>query len=207
MTARSVFTFEAPGGRPVFSALSNGKIICNEKHSEFPPKPLNWCNHIQKAAVLRWDAQAIWVSGQEQWDSFYLEIPMFPNDNLWASVELIKVDSKTPVYAVDWHECPTNLNHATRLCYLNPGEGRNVIRQVLVEYMWADRFRVKSCKAGHHNYSAEMRWQQDTKSGSSRLAPQYWSVYTTEQCLTCRIGDPSSDPSLIPDTQKTVWNR
>jgi hypothetical protein len=187
-------------GLHTFTLRTSGHIYCDECDEV-------WCNHVKQAMVKRWDAAAIWDKPD---DSEYpremeLQIPMFPTFNIWTQVKLyFPEDTPVPRYRVVW------IDHAPvwpTICFINPGEGRNIIRASLVDYMLGDSNKQKECSAPHHGFQAQTIWERETREGNSKLWPQLWSVYTTGKCLTCSKIDPSSDPDLVPPNQKTgVWN-
>lgn len=184
-----------------FVLRSSGYIECGE--CDFA----KWCEHNEILTRERGDRRAIWTNTSDELpESLFLEIPMFPSENFWKKVRL-KLDENMPRYAVHWRPPlhPDNAE-APLIMFLNPGEGRNVIRTVLVEYMLYSMKPDAECKAGHHGYIAQIAWENDMKT--SRKTVQLWSVYTTDMCLTCLVNMNVTDPDLIPDRQGSgVWNR
>lgn len=188
------------GGIHSFSFLPSGHIRCEECGTDL------WCVHIKQAMVKRWDATAIWdkPDNSEYAPQLNLQIPMFPTENLWTEVKLFfPQSSPVPRYRVAW--CGLNSDWVT-ICFINPGEGRNIIRSSLVDYMMGDIHKQTECSAPHHGFQAQRRWEIETTKGNSKLWAQLWSVYSTGYCLTCKDINPS-DPDLVPPEQRTgVWN-
>lgn len=175
------------------------------------PTETLWCEHIQHAMVKNWDAAAIWDKDPavEYRRTIHLAIPVFPTSRLWTDVTLEITEFAALSYQVLW-EAPleSGVTHTIVLCYLNPGEGRNVIRQTLIERMWIDFDPKAECEAGQHKLSAQLNWQRHMESPKNRLyAAERWSVWVDRRCLWCRSHDPMNTPDdLVPDQEKTVWN-
>lgn len=191
------FNSNGPDSLYTFQLRTSGHIYCEECDEV-------WCNHTKQAIIKRWDAAAIWdkPDDSEYPREFNLQIPMFPTTNLWTEVKLY-LPENTPVlrYRVVWPEkdWPT-------ICFINPGEGRNIIRTSLLDYMLGDPTRQKECSASHHGYNAQHVWENDTKPKNKNVWPQMWSVYTTGLCLVCKNVNPTN-PDLVPPNQRTgVWN-
>lgn len=179
--------------------MSTGQIRCSECNS-------TWCNHIKKAVVNAWDQAAVWDKPENEMPSdLVFFIPMFPADSLWTEVTLIPVEGSVPRYEVQWDNPLRKIkNHFETICYINPGEGRAVIRSTLYEYMLADPKRLKECIAEHHGYAAQKRWEQDAKGNKHHA--QLWSVYTKGECLYCAQILSQTDDIVPPRQGSGVFN-
>jgi hypothetical protein len=165
-----------------------------------------WCEHIEILTANGADQEAIWREDGMTHGQVNLEIPMFPSENIWTSVILTPYGTKFPRYVVEWETDPNSPGSTVFICYLNPGEGRSVIRSVLWDRMWGNKRRRKECVMPHHSYLAQVLWTRDMKLLDTipRKAAQIWSVYYTGQCLHCALNDGLGD-DLVPDREGNVW--
>lgn len=165
-----------------------------------------WCNDIALALTEMTDAALIWEHDPNQLPSdMLLEVPVFPTNNFFELVTLIPID-KQQRYDVTWRPDPVDMTWFS-LGYLNPGESRRTIRELLIEQMWANWPEQLACNASHHNVTAEAIWQQETRPNNKNRFVQFWSVYRTGTCIYCKTHDPSSDPSLVPERQGSgTWS-
>lgn len=184
-----------------FFVTSEGAIeclTCKEENTH----GVYWCDHIQDNVLNHRDYQAIWRNGLEPVE-FDLEIPMFPTEGLWAKVTLSK-DQKFDRFLVEWK--------TMFVCYLNPGEGRKVIRSILWEKCttYLNKMAVSigkppDCSSSSHSMSAQLKWEKSTTNG--RFNAQRWSLYTTKMCIQCNHDALSIGDDLAPPRQKFgVWS-
>lgn len=168
-----------------------------------------WCRHVSVGVQLGGDSEAIWKKDPDVEYPLVvdLEIPMFPSQGFWTTVNLERVEPQPytlPRFQVMWVNDRPDWNTKEFICFLGPGEGRRTIRQVLIEHMLS--FDIGECKAAHHGLGAQRRWLRDMREVKTKRVQQ-WSVYTTYQCLECRKSNAAHDPDLIPDQQRTnVWS-
>lgn len=197
-----------------FQFDETGNVSCPE-HTAMS----SWCDHIQKAMVQILDSKVIWNHSppdSELLDQFDLQIPMFPVTGQFVTVRLTKDlqarDAGIPRFYVDWDN-PLWTSATTQfITYVNPGEGRMVIRDALWQKCMVEREIVgyTECKASHHGLNAQKKWEEHQRS--TTLGPaEIWSVYETLWCLHCRAfsgsGSDGFDPDLVPDGAKTgVWS-
>ena len=158
----------------------NGHIRCTTCDSL-------WCAHTEAQVVDHSDSVVIWnrsATTEPLVAEMSLAIPMFPTVNLWTTVQLVLDLTFAARYEVHWNRA---LGEFVQIGSINRGEGRRVIREMLVEHMYGDRARPDQCEAGIHFLKAEKNWQ------ASRFSPQRaawdWCVYTTGMCLTCLISN------------------
>lgn len=169
--------------------------------------PLVWCQHLADACRTRTDCAAIWFfPGWEitELAERELSIPIFPTMDLWTAVNLVPHE-RFRRYAVYWTH-----GHATNdlpefVTNVSPGEGRQVIRMSLIEYM-IGKIDVKTteCKAGHHGVQAQSIWEVHMRQDNTAV-PEFWSVFTTDMCVDCQKNLGSFD-DLVPDKERNVWN-
>lgn len=196
----------------LFRLREDGHIVCLE---HFADTTVTWCSHLEHAMRNRGDSGGIFGK-TDLTIAFDLMIPMFPSADLWTQVELQVTnpigDQKR--WRVMWFDCPTIPNNqdgsakpGMYVCTLNPGEGRNVIREALVEVMYGDSKRTVFCKSAHHGFDAQDEWLTFIRNGKGII--QDWSVYTTGWCLWCtkRFNELMNEASTVPEQQGGVWNK
>lgn len=167
-------------------------------------KPM-WCRHIEYAVLNRHDTQIIWELGVP--DEMPLALPMFPGSDQFTNIMLEKQEEDYKI--VHWIDDPRKVGSAHRgrlITGIQPGEGSQVIRAMLVEQMITDYALSGSkpiCLASHHGPAAEQSWQN--KTASAQYLSSYWSVYTTGQCIYCSTHDPSSDTADLVPANESGW--
>lgn len=169
------------------------------------------CNHVMQYLSSGDDAEMIWQHAPT-WDMsaprWQLNVPVFPSSGQYTFVYLTKTETTFPRYRVEWlDERPKKAGRPHFLAYLNPGEGRNTIRKLLVEYMLGDReFVGRECTAAHHSVVAEQEWQRKLRLQNAILA-DLWHVYIHGWCIHCS-NNTGLDPDLIPAEEKAgVWKK
>lgn len=190
---------------------NSGLITCRHVHDE--PNQV-WCEHMGPCVQAGADADAIWEptgtvgtpdgEGVPVFeDQMRLDIPMFPTVGLWASVTLTLIPRPTmPMYSVEWDH--PNGRDGLLIGHITRGEGRKVIRELMVEFMWAAPDREVECQAAHHGLAAQIEWSKCIND--ERRTREAWSVYIHDWCTYCRVnrGDNSD---LIPAAENTgVWS-
>lgn len=176
--------------------LDGPTITCQEhQHSTNPPP---WCIHLLDAYQKGWDSQLIWRQGQLPIE-IILNIPVFPSEDAWTTVQLYLVENMRR-YRVEWND--------KFLTFLNEGEGRLAIREVLTQQLLAvPEFEKLECQAGHHSFRAEMLWASIKDQDTPQKWANYWSVFTTKWCLFCTKNNPAGNvDDLFPAKEGGVWN-
>lgn len=159
----------------------------------------NWCEHIEIEIKTGEDQKFIWYREEncERRSGILLEIPMFPTVEQWTTVDLsINENAPMPMYTVKWHD--------NFICNVTQGEGRQVIRICLIEYMYSQPDRQMTCSDSSHAFAEQMRWEKDQKS--LQKFAQDWTVFVTRKCISClEKFDPNAmSPDLVPDKQN-AW--
>ena len=177
-----------------FAWTDDGNIRCQSC-----PESPTWCMHVEMLTIENGDAEPIWEMGENE-AMFGLQIPMFPTKDLWARAELVyvgKVDAYT--VGIDTDESTENI----RMGFLHRGEGRNVIRQMILD--WFDgQFGASTnlqCMSASHKVSSEIAWIDAMRDDNKRIL-NYWSVWDTHSCIYCKNGEGDMS-DLIPDASST----
>lgn len=179
------------GSDPAFQFVlhDNGHIACLECRYK---GVTYWCSHLEEAMTKRWDQKAIWENGCNL-SAFKFQIPVFPTKNLWTEVLL---DYRPNQQARIWWK-------GNYVCTINEGEGRNIIRGSLIEYMLGN-VDYSQCKSSTHGWGAQRVWEKDILNPDMRYA-QLWSVFAESMCLTCLQA--LNSPDAVPASENTgVWN-
>lgn len=158
---------------------------------------LNWCPHTEGSVTNRLDSEIIWDFVNWARKSLLVEIPVFPSEGFWESVDLRPDKGTIKRMHIQWPATGEWLG------FLNPGEGRGIIRELMIDFVRSKVSPNTICPAGHHSVEAEAVWQADQKTNRRHI--QMWSLFKTGWCLYCRrYNGTSSD--LIPNEERLgVW--
>jgi hypothetical protein len=182
------------------TVLYSGLLMCS-KHRE-----TDWCQHIQIAVLDGDDAEIIWDPADDVGLPDFIMVPVVPSRKQWARVdfgdglhesEAVKCYLRPETVEIDVQ--PEELDF---LGFLNRGEGRGVLRQMIIDNLQLLVAQKKPiCNSTRHGYKAELLWGEDMKRTWTEVEKiaQYWSVINTQQCLTCSTSHASSWDDLIPD--------
>lgn len=176
-----------------FYWTDDGNIRCQSC-----PESPTWCMHIEMLTTENGDAEPIWLGEEEL--NFDLQIPLFPTSGLWVKARLVYV-GKLNAYKVgiDTEESTENL----RMGYLHQGEGRGVIRNMILDWfdgVFGDNTNLK-CMSASHKPLQEMAWVEAMRDKNKRIK-NLWSVWDTHSCIACTVS-PDSFSDLVPDASST----
>lgn len=187
--------------------ITTGQLKC----TECVGSPI-WCLHVRGLVRDGKDLSNFWPTNDLVAPEYNVNckvyVPVFPDANHWTYVELVAYSGPGGAarYQILWEDYPLKyvdengtISPSPVVGFLNRGEGRQVIRSILIEYMWGDPRRSYECKAAHHGYA-----QQKAFEANIAQTPEYyyeaWSIYMTNQCLVCNTIT-GLDPNLIPASQ------
>jgi hypothetical protein len=193
-----------------WSGIADGLLFSNtgEVFCAFCKEAQKWCSHLQNSMLDYSDSKLIWglFPETESPNEIEIEIPVFPSFDFWEKVSLVRnTTGSNPVKEIFWTEI-TSQDH-TFLGFLNPGEGRQVIRLLLIQQLWINFDIVNSaCLSSTHGPQEQVRWYKQTSPNSNLRPIQFWSVYRTGLCLLC-LKKLNSISDLVPDKEGSVWNR
>lgn len=171
-----------------FWAMPNGHIHCETCGNLNVP----WCEHCEKLVRANGDAEAVWLENRPS--IHHIEVPMFPNLNMWRRTELVfvpRLDAYKMTIAT-----PNMTEPYTVLGFLHEGEGRMVMRSMILDWFVAFAPSDLMCRASSHKFRQEMKWQDDMKDHNKAIV-QRWSVWSNGVCTGCTMADDWAD--LIPE--------
>lgn len=178
-----------------FHLRDDHHIVCDDCASPTGDDVL-WCMHIELLTIENGDADWIW-----SWaPTFEVMIPMFPTSGLWVRASLRLVEKYDAcVVSIETDESTEHI----RMGFLHEGEGRNVIRQMILD--WFDgQFGASTdlkCMSASHKLSSEVVWGDAMRDANKRIL-NFWSVWDTHTCVYCRNGE-GDISDLIPDASST----
>lgn len=179
----------------------DGTVMCGA-HDQLT----DWCEHLADNMISNGDQAIIWdiMEGQEKPEKWDLQIPVFPTNDLFETVTLNKLVSyNTLRWIVEWDIDP--LSPSVTLGLLNRGEGRNVVRRLMVEYMWsATDNQAPQCKASTHSLPQENLYIRETHPSSKHRAMNVWSVWREGMCIPCMV-QTNQLIDLVPDKEGSPW--
>lgn len=182
-------------GPTQYAWTDDGNIRC-----QGCPESPTWCMHVELLTVENGDAEPMWQLFSED-AAFGLQIPMFPTKNLWARASLMYV-GKVDAYKVgiDAEE----FTESIQIGFLHHGEGRNVIRQMILD--WFDgqfgMSKTLKCMSASHKVTAEMYWVEAMQDDNKRIQ-NLWSVWDTHSCIDCNSLAAGDMSDLVPDASST----
>lgn len=198
--------------------MPNGHFQC-ESHGDV------WCQDIKSMIDSYWDAETFWNLVEDWADigTLKVQVPMFPELNIWEEVELIPKESSTTSKVImfevfrtkaafgegndyGWREVP-QLKNDYSLGFLSPGEFIGSLRIMITNWFEVVMHHIRmrqsvgtkfECRSRTHGMSQEAAWKAQLAKG--RSMGEYFIVWKTDQCRSCLSGqaDPSAS-DLIPD--------
>lgn len=171
----------------------------NEGHLMCDLCATQWCSHIEKFIRKMEDAELVW---EKYPDDIEVQVPIVPTANLWANAVLIsRADSITSYGLSLGHPDSSGVDpwgiKSAFIGFVNPGEGRIIFREMILDWFSANHADDEECKAPGHGYHENIRWQKDMRDPQLRLRQQ-WAVYMTGKCLGCTY-DASRNSQFVPN--------
>jgi hypothetical protein len=178
---------------------TTGFIEC--EHADHKAESKLWCEHIEEDMRTGEDVQFFWPENAEQRELITLQMPMFPTSDLWAQVDLEKVDNDfMQMYVVKWIS-PTTLEKVD-ITFLTRGDTRMTIREALWRHCCDDPDREKHCKSSSHGYAQEMHWQNEQRRNPAACI---WCLYQYKQCFAC-VKSMDFD-EFVPEKEGSPWSK
>lgn len=158
---------------------SDGYIYCDDLQPHKDGLEIRthfWCEVLEAQINFGHDSDLLFNDDS----AFYLKVPMFPTDfNLWTEVSCVRTaDDLLRINIGD--VVSTNSKF---LCWLHPGEGIKVIRQILLEHMLGTE-RPDSCTSNSHGMREMQLWQQHMQASHFQMM-EYWCLKEYKMCHAC----------------------
>lgn len=167
-----------------------------------------WCEHIEKWVRDMDDAPFIWMGfSDKSLASADVAVPIVPTADVWELASLRRLDPRKDSVEV-WIKddgANTVVDKDIFIGFLNPGEGRFVLREMLLDWFIGTiqaQIEKQKCSAPGHGYTQTVRWNADMQEGGGVALVQQWTVWSTGRCLGCTF-DPSSAAQFVPDAGPT----
>lgn len=187
-------------GPLMFAESEAGSLLCYRDPPVEPPRDwCNWemnCKHTDLIIKQNQDRYTLW---QHFPGDAEINVPLIQSMGSRTTVtvtsprERWEKDGRAEL-GISGFEFPKE----ETLGWIRRGEGRQVIREVIFSwfYDFIDRARLTDtpliCQDSGHTMNAQMKWQAETEDRRPNNAvrfEQYWSVYSSGQCLGCRFND------------------
>jgi hypothetical protein len=154
-----------------------------------------WCAHLANITRENLDTEFIW--GEENAELVLrqsIQVPIVPTMSMWAEVTLT-LNDRLKAYMVEFD--------SVFIGFIHRGEGRGVLRSMMIDWFRGTDFAAKECIQIGHSYKAQMVWQRDMQPNANegRKFSQQWSVFTTGRCLVCN-GEADDFSDLAPEDDK-----
>jgi hypothetical protein len=179
----------------------NGHLFC-ELHNAVGGKD------IEASIKENLDAGVIWETLRNEDDSsIELQIPLLPTVNIWERVmlnpiRLGKFSSAANAAEIYWNHMGEQSILNADLGYLNPGEGVLIVRSMILDWFFSQRFLISICKASTHGYKEQVVLDSEMKANNERTNMQMLCLKKTGQCFSCCQQKAHLDinmADLIPD--------
>lgn len=161
----------------------------------------NWCDHLSMVLEKNMDGWSLWK--QIDFEQTLFQIPMRPTGGLYAQVQFHRTDNPD---AVKVYCVLETTKRATQLDpfvgFLNRGEGRIHIRQMLISWFEPEvdtRLHGYACTSPNHSFTREMAFQNLARMPDRTvLFENCWRILFQGRCNTCG-GESSHFPDdLVP---------
>jgi hypothetical protein len=160
----------------------------------------SWCNHLQHAIVTSLDAMPSGpISAHVEFVKYpdHMLIPIFPTKGTRDSgfqVVLIGPVEDDGSRAVRLADCMNELNDPELLGWIFPGEGRHVIRSMILEWVRGQYQSTTACKSPvHKNYN----WSKGDKRADPLESRELLDLFTLVkygECSSChQFSDANAD--------------
>lgn len=189
---------------------NSGHLVCDTCASL-------WCGHIETVMHLAKDAPGIeemtmraMLNGHEY---LPISVPLMPTEGIFARVIVMPLVRPNYVAKVYLQSPPNTTSKMIitgddqLLGMITSGEGRKVIRSLLVEFLWpAMESKPTGCKSTLHNY--ERKAILDTFPGRRSAKDKLlmaWANMWYNKCYPCFQDEGAKvdfDPDLIPDVSE-----
>lgn len=158
-----------------------------------PPGSEPWCEHLAKVVTDNKDGEEGMV-----YDLSNVLIPMFPTHGLFT---LASLDPNEKAGGRKIFVNQPNEPQPQFIGFLMPGEGRKVIRAMLIDWAIPNyNPATTQCNSRIHSAPAERYLQRclEAQKGSLGYA-QKWCIITEKLCLMCHDKMNNFDPADVPE--------
>lgn len=173
----------------VVTAVDGNPLVCTQHD-------LEWCKHLEEILSYRSDSQEIFSPDHESVEQWVCVVPIFPTHGLFHSVKLKWIPFPVPALDI------TDIDDDKSYGILAEGDGRAVIREMLIFDLMADRRDNILCKSKSHKFAHEMLLAKHLEDKKWRLIEK-WCILKTGKCHSCLEPGSTEDFSdLVPNKEK-----
>lgn len=156
----------------------------------------NWCEHIQRVVTDGLDATSVWDHVISNPTLPNVTVPILPSKNLWLTVQLLRpenpVGSITSAKVKISHPKPIPRRPESEevLGFIAEGEGRNVLRQMLLDWFEPlvppdGHVLSDGCKNLHHSPSTQYKLVNEVRGSQVNKFANAWTNYHFQKCIIC----------------------
>jgi hypothetical protein len=196
-------------------AHNNGNLAC-EAHDGAV-----YCHHIEQVIEKGWDTEPLWSFFQGSLGKpgygMICSVPIAGEYDLWIVTNLVTTEMKhaLEIQGIGPDHSWLEVSHADSsiifdgdpffLGYLNKGEGRRVLREILDNWLFTQP--NGQCKNRSHSFAAQLDYEKRQKTPEGRRIC-WWFYVLTGQCPECVIGEGADISDLVPDAgePKRPWS-
>lgn len=166
-----------------------------------------WCTHIRDIIQRGEDASSMWEEfHSEQWD--LVSIPLVPTDSIHI-VTILEPISEEIDYAlsVSVHlpgDTPSKLSPF--LGHINEGEGRSVIREMIIDWFEPEVEKPQEkCLSHRHDRSRDYHLYKHLNGNYNKRYSNQWTLHFFRLCMKCyqdemdEIGKAPHTTRVVPD--------
>jgi hypothetical protein len=183
------------GGVVEIKSLNNGHLKCSgcEKY---------WCSHIQFAIMGGLDRDDLWdnlSSDSGLLSDTLIMVPYVPALEIWPKVQIREEEAGGRAIYLSHPETGDDEHLGT----LFPGEGRNVIRDLIHNWFVPQQFTAEGkrfelvCKSTSHKIMEQSKLQAHMKS-EKFIYGELWLIKFTHMCHSCNVIHEQAMSGLVP---------
>lgn len=175
---RIVGAFPQPAGPPTHVVQTfEGRLTCSEHPNEFA------CIHIGRVVREAWDANSEPGKPEPLPDTFSVVVWPKPLLEVWVGH-----DTESGAIWILPDSDPGRTHLTGIIGFIEPGEGRKVVRAMIVEWIAAEASHPPACTSKFH-WAQEYESPADAKRASDPYDPKtqtnLFHIYTQGICSTC----------------------
>ena len=200
--------YNSDGFAFIISEEPSGYLKCNDCNDV-------WCQHLEDS-IKHHEDSAVLFHRVNQDSTRTVQVPIYPTGNLWCEVQV--EPSAIPGALTVWRG-KQPLSDGPWVGFINPGDGRLVMRQMILDAFDAEveanlhsntTHPTTKCPAMGHSYQREQYLRQNMLRDSTQLF-ELWCIQEHGACLACWSAttgwDKQDISDLVPDDEKPKWSK
>lgn len=171
--------------------------LSHRQCDQYGGKDVVYCKHIEEFIEYGYDAPLIWNMFEDMggkaglgWE---VEVPIAGELSVFVPVSLVTTANPDALEA----QCSLTETTPTFLGYLNRGEGRRVLREMLDNWLFTQNDDLH-CYSKAHGFECELNYQKHMRTSSGRRKV-WWFLILYGMCPDCAKKVNADTSDLVPD--------